>query len=157
MKRVSKIAICIVLIIAIVATFAACSDGTDGLSAYEIAVKNGYTGTEAQWLESLKQGESAYSIAVKNGFVGTEAEWLASLKGEDGTDGEDGKDADFSIEDVFNAYKAEYLKQYGTEYTGTFGDFLSSYLPDHYESISTEAMASEAVLSCVSIYTYFTE
>lgn len=29
-------------------------DGTDGLSAYEIAVKNGFTGTEAEWLESLK-------------------------------------------------------------------------------------------------------
>jgi serine protease Do len=29
-------------------------DGTDGLSAYEIAIKNGFTGTEAEWLESLK-------------------------------------------------------------------------------------------------------
>ena len=26
-------------------------------------------------------GESAYNIAVKNGFVGTEAEWIESLKG----------------------------------------------------------------------------
>ena len=30
-------------------------------------------------------GKSAYEIAVDNGFVGTEAEWLESLKGEDGT------------------------------------------------------------------------
>ena len=30
------------------------------------------------------QGKSAYDIAVENGFVGTEAEWLESLKGEDG-------------------------------------------------------------------------
>lgn len=29
-------------------------------------------------------GESAYDIAVKNGFVGTEAEWLESLRGEKG-------------------------------------------------------------------------
>lgn len=29
-------------------------------------------------------GESAYNIAVKNGFVGTEQEWLESLKGEKG-------------------------------------------------------------------------
>lgn len=35
---------------------------------------------------------SAYGIAVKNGFTGTEAEWLASLKGTDGTDGADGED-----------------------------------------------------------------
>ena len=30
-------------------------------------------------------GKSAYEIAVDNGFVGTEAEWLESLKGVDGT------------------------------------------------------------------------
>lgn len=37
---------------------------------------------------------SAYGIAVKNGFEGTEAEWLASLKGEPGTPGKDGIDGD---------------------------------------------------------------
>ena len=30
-------------------------------------------------------GKSAYEIAVDNGFVGTETEWLESLKGVDGT------------------------------------------------------------------------
>lgn len=33
----------------------------------------------------VSKGDSAYDIAVKNGFVGTEQEWLASLKGQDGT------------------------------------------------------------------------
>lgn len=32
-------------------------------------------------------GKSAYEIAVDNGFVGTETEWLESLKGADGADG----------------------------------------------------------------------
>ena len=32
----------------------------------------------------------AYMIAVKNGFEGTEAEWLESLKGDKGDRGEDG-------------------------------------------------------------------
>lgn len=32
-------------------------------------------------------GKSAYEIAVDNGFEGTEAEWLESLKGKDATDG----------------------------------------------------------------------
>ena len=32
-------------------------------------------------------GKSAYDIAVENGFTGTEAEWLESLKGKDGKDG----------------------------------------------------------------------
>lgn len=51
-----------------------------GLSAYEVAVKNGYQGTETEWLDSLK-GHSAYQIAVALGFQGTEAEWLKSLVG----------------------------------------------------------------------------
>lgn len=37
-------------------------------------------------------GKSAYDIAVDNGFVGTESEWLESLKGADGANGADGKD-----------------------------------------------------------------
>jgi len=36
------------------------------------------------------EGASAYEVAVANGFVGTEAEWLTSLEGEDGVDGADG-------------------------------------------------------------------
>lgn len=36
-------------------------------------------------LLSGQDGKSAYEIAVENGFVGTEEEWLASLKGADGT------------------------------------------------------------------------
>lgn len=37
-------------------------------------------------------GKSAFEIAVENGFVGTEADWLESLKGRDGADGKDGVD-----------------------------------------------------------------
>ena len=63
--------------------------GEDGKSAYEIAVENGFVGTEQEWLDSLQgadgpPGESAYEVAVDNGFVGTESEWLDSLQGEDG-------------------------------------------------------------------------
>jgi hypothetical protein len=36
------------------------------------------------------QGLSAYEVAVANGFVGTEAEWLDSLVGDAGADGADG-------------------------------------------------------------------
>ncbi len=36
-------------------------------------------------------GQSAYEIAVTNGFVGTQAAWLASLVGADGTNGLDGQ------------------------------------------------------------------
>lgn len=74
------------------------ADGANGLSAYQVAQNNGFIGTEAQWLASLKgadgtigsngdDGLSAYEIAVAGGFVGTEAQWLASLRGADGADG----------------------------------------------------------------------
>lgn len=52
-----------------------------------------------------ENGKSAFEIAVENGFVGTEIEWLNSLKGNDGkdgdngtngTNGQDGKDFKFS-------------------------------------------------------------
>ena len=47
-----------------------------GKSAYEIALLNGFKGTEAEWLKSLT-GTTAYEYAVKNGFVGTEEEYAA--------------------------------------------------------------------------------
>jgi hypothetical protein len=50
-------------------------DGDNGLSAYEIALENGFVGTEIEWLESL-QGQ--------DGQDGT--------NGVDGTDGQDGQD-----------------------------------------------------------------
>ncbi len=86
------------------------SPGRDGMSAFESAVKNGFTGSETEWIESLrgKQGEkgesggdgaqgepgtpgqSAYDAAVAQGFSGTVQEWLRSLQGEKGDPGRDG-------------------------------------------------------------------
>lgn len=37
-----------------------------------------------------QRGKSAYEVAVDNGFSGTEQEWLESLKGKDGKDGVNG-------------------------------------------------------------------
>ena len=49
------------------------------------------TGTWTAWKEVSGggggAGASAYDIAVENGFEGTEEEWLESLKGEPGADG----------------------------------------------------------------------
>lgn len=39
---------------------------------------------------ALLYGKDAYTIAVEQGFTGTQAEWLASLKGEKGNDGTPG-------------------------------------------------------------------
>ena len=75
--------------------------GGDGKSAFELAILNGFVGSEAQWLASLKgdrglqgdkgdpgpEGKSAYEVAVAAGFVGSEEQWLNGLKGEKGESG----------------------------------------------------------------------
>lgn len=60
--------------------------GDPGKSAYEVAVDNGFEGTEEQWLTALTgpAGDSTYAIAVQQGFVGTKDQWLASLVGPQG-------------------------------------------------------------------------
>lgn len=94
--------------------------GENGKSAYEIAQKNGYKGTESEWLASLAgedsistntvktintqtvkevhtvekiptEPKSSYDIWIEQGNEGTEADYLNSLKGKDG------KDLDMSI------------------------------------------------------------
>ena len=76
--------------------------GQDGKSAYEIAVANGYTGNETQWLESLKgrdgargqdgrNGQSAYELADGDMLYGSVSEWLKTLKGAKGDKGDTGE------------------------------------------------------------------
>lgn len=89
--------------------------GTDGKSAYQIAVEQGYQGSESDWLSSLKgdkgntgakgnpgqdgaEGKSAYAIAVEHGYEDSEDEWLLSLKGEKGDTGERGEKGDTGLQ-----------------------------------------------------------
>jgi hypothetical protein len=68
------------------------TSGQNGLSAYQVAVQQGYSGSAAQWLTSLRgaTGQSAYQAAVAGGFAGTQAQWLESLKGAPGDNGTEG-------------------------------------------------------------------
>lgn len=70
------------------------NDSTDTLSVYdgiEWVVAGGAGGTNgADGVDGL----SAYEIAVSNGFVGTETEWLASLVGPTGPTGPQGPQGD---------------------------------------------------------------
>ena len=89
--------------------------GTDGKSAYQIAVEQGYQGSESDWLSSLKgdkgntgakgnpgqdgaDGKSAYAIAVEHGYEDSEEKWLLSLKGEKGDTGERGEKGDAGVD-----------------------------------------------------------
>nr|WP_303767628.1 hypothetical protein [Ruminococcus callidus] len=92
--------------------------GTDGKSAYQIAVEQGYQGSESDWLSSLKgdkgdkgntgakgnpgqdgaEGKSAYAIAVEHGYEDSEEKWLSSLKGDKGDTGERGEKGDTGLQ-----------------------------------------------------------
>ena len=65
-------------------------DGVDGASAYEIAVENGYTGTEAEWLTSLKGQKGERGEKGEKGDPGEQG--LQGVPGEKGDPGEPGKD-----------------------------------------------------------------
>lgn len=84
--------------------------GTNGKSAYEIALDNGFVGTEQEWLDSLKgapgkDGKSAYELAVEKGYTGTLTEWLESLQGTDGLTA-----YDIAVENGFKGTEDEWLK-----------------------------------------------
>lgn len=59
------------------------------------------------YLKELKSihGYSAYEVAVVNGFAGTEEEWLASLKGEPGEQGPAGRDGTLVFEELTDEEK----------------------------------------------------
>ena len=68
------------------------SDGAAGKSAYEIALQNGFVGTETDWLESLKgqKGDTGEpGAAGAKGDTGTPGK--DGVNGKDGTNGVDGK------------------------------------------------------------------
>lgn len=84
--------------------------GPSGKTAYEVALDNGFRGTEAEWIESLagkegQSGKTAYELAVEQGFRGTMNDWLNSLEGEAGLPGQ-------GIESIKNYY---YLSTSKTE------------------------------------------
>lgn len=60
--------------------------GEKGYSAYEVAVKNGYTGTEAEWLATLKGEKGEKGEPGDKGETGP-----AGTNGKDGANGTDGK------------------------------------------------------------------
>lgn len=107
------------------------AQGPQGKSAYEVAVDNGFKGTEQQWLGSLKgekgeagnDGKSSYQLAIANGYEGTEKQWLASLKGNRGDDGYTPKrGTDYWTAADQQAIKNDVSKMIGNAYTKAKSD-----------------------------------
>ena len=109
MKKIISLVLVLAMCASLMVVLASCGAGE---SAYDIAVRYGFEGTEEEWIASLKgadgkngedgvdgvdgeagddgedgaAGKSAYELAVEQGFEGDEDEWLESLNGKDGVD-----------------------------------------------------------------------
>ena len=98
-------------------------------------------------------GKSAYQIAVDNGFIGTESEWLATLKGSDGADGTDGAPgADYVLTsadkqeianlvntdtDIIPGYVRTAAGNIAEKMIGVTGEFISSSQPAYTNQLFT--------------------
>ena len=119
-------------------------NGVDGLpgkdgkdSADGLPGRDGIDGTD---------GKSAYIIAVEHGFTGTENEWLQSLKGADGKDGitpdmsEYATKADIADlqEQIRQISGISYISVFenGSDVLQKYGDSVYTYYNDGYRSLA---------------------
>ena len=98
--------------------------GDPGSSAYEIAVENGFTGTEAEWLASLKGDQGEQGIQGEKGDTGSQglqgiqgpkgdpgAKGEPGIQGADGAKGESGASAyELAVENGFSGTETEWLE-----------------------------------------------
>ena len=107
-------------------------DGADGLPG-----RDGIDGTD---------GKSAYIIAVEHGFSGTENEWLQSLKGADGRDGITPDMSDYATKadiaelqkQIENISGIHYISVFesGSDALQKYGDSIYTYYNDGYRSLA---------------------
>ena len=86
--------------------------GEKGYSAYEVAVKNGYTGTEAEWLKSLQGPQGVKGDTGATGPAGVNGtDGKAGADGADGKDGADGLSAyEIAVQRGFNGNEDAWLE-----------------------------------------------
>lgn len=113
--------------------------GLDGLSAYEIAVANGFVGTQAQWLLSLKgaDGESAYQIWLDLGNTGTEQDFIDYLSAQ----------AELSITDLTDVDIASLTGQDGKILSVEDGMIVLSDAP---EAVTQTTITADVTVGAVS-------
>ena len=107
-------------------------DGADGLPG-----RDGINGTD---------GKSAYIIAVEHGFSGTENEWLQSLKGADGKDGITPDMSNYATKADIAELQEQIRQISGISYISVFesgsdalqkyGDSIYTYYNDGYRSLA---------------------
>ena len=116
-------------------------DGADGVPGHNGADgKNGGDGINGS------DGKSAYIIAVEHGFSGTETEWLQSLKGADGRDGIISDMSNYATKADIAELQEQIRQISGISYISVFesgsdalqkyGDSIYTYYNDGYRSLA---------------------
>lgn len=98
------------------------SKGTDGKSAFEIAVEHGFVGTETEWLESLKGVDGKDGVNGKDGCNGRNG--VDGLPGKDGKNGADGLPGRDGIDGIDG--KSAYIIAVEHGFSGTENEWLQS-------------------------------
>ena len=113
-------------------------DGCDGRNGADgLPGRDGIDGTD---------GKSAYIIAVEHGFTGTENEWLQSLKGADGKDGITPDMSDYATKadiaelqkQIENISGIHYISVFesGSDVLQKYGNSIYTYYNDGYRSLA---------------------
>ena len=123
-------------------------DGADGLPGKDgVDGEPGANGTD---------GKSAYIIAVEHGFTGTETEWLASLKGADGKDGADGQPGKDAPEVDLSNYATKDELQKLEENAAYLENLIKNSTSVSY-TVLFEASADALTAYGENIYTYYND
>ena len=119
-------------------------NGVDGLPGKD--GKNGADGLPGRDGINGTDGKSAYIIAVEHGFSGTENEWLQSLKGADGKDGITPDMSDYATKTDIAELQEQIRQISGISYISVFesgsdalqkyGDSIYTYYNDGYRSLA---------------------
>lgn len=116
-------------------------NGVDGLPG-----KDGKSGADGLPGRDGIDGKSAYIIAVEHGFSGTETEWLQSLKGADGKDGITPDMSNYATkadiaelqEQIRQISGISYISVFesGSDVLQKYGDSIYTYYNDGYRSLA---------------------
>lgn len=119
-------------------------NGVDGLPGKD--GKNGTDGLPGRDGIDGSDGKSAYIIAVEHGFSGTENEWLQSLKGADGKDGIIPDMSNYATKTDIAELQEQIRQISGISYISVFesdsdtlqkyGDSIYTYYNDGYRSLA---------------------
>lgn len=122
-------------------------DGCDGRNGVDgLPGKDGKDGADGIPGHNGSDGKSAYIIAVEHGFTGTEDDWLQSLKGADGKDGITPDMSAYATKTDIAELQKQIKSISGISYISVFesgsdtlqkyGDSIYTYYNDGYRSLA---------------------